>query len=695
MNIWKHRWAAAAKGLAAVLMAGGLGFASLAAHAEDDPPGRVGRLADAKGQVWFLEAGQGEWQSASNNRPITTADRIATDRDSRVELQIGSTIVRIDQGSDLEVNRLDDDRIELTLHDGAASVRVREPEVAREFQISTAEGRFQPRAAGLYRIDRDERGSKAGVTQGELEFESQDSQLALRPGQRAELWIDPSDRRTHYNWASPASDDFEQWVRRDDSRDERYAAQRPVSPEMTGADDLDRNGQWGNHPEYGSIWYPTTVATGWAPYRYGHWAWVRPWGWTWVDDAPWGFAPFHYGRWVHWGGRWCWAPGTYVRRPVYAPAMVAWVGGSNFSVSVRVGGGQPVGWVPLAPREQYYPTYRYSPTYIKQVNVTHVTVINQVRPSRPVMYRNTGVAGGVTVVSSDVLTRRQAVNAAARPADADVMRVMHNQRGGVAQVAPPTPANASLAPRQVVQPGRRDRDATPPPPRGTTPAMRETQADGKDGNGRPAGTPGARPQDAQQGRPMAPNRPQANGRDDDHSPNGNPNPNANPVARPQAGPPNQAGQGEGGRPHVARPPLTNPGNPANPRDRDDRGADRPDRDPGKAGVPQPRRETDATGFQPQREREHREVPGFQNQRERDGREGREVPGFQQREREQLREVQRPQPQVQPQPQPQPRVAPRDERQAEQRQPERQDRQQDKPERRRDHHDRKDGPNSQN
>jgi hypothetical protein len=25
---------------------------------------------------------------------------------------------------------------------------------------------------------------------------------------------------------------------------------------------------------------------------------MSPWGWTWVDNAPWGFAPFHYGRWV-------------------------------------------------------------------------------------------------------------------------------------------------------------------------------------------------------------------------------------------------------------------------------------------------------------------------------------------------------------------------------------------------------------
>ena len=714
MNIWKHRLATAARGLAAALLAAGLGLATLAAHAEDDPPGRVGRLADAKGQVWFLEAGQGEWQSAVNNRPITTADRIATDSNSHVELQIGSTIVRLDQGSDLEVNRLDDDRIELTLHDGAASVRVREPEVAREFQMTMAEGRFQPRSAGLYRFDHDERGSKAGVTQGELDFESNDSQLALRPGQRAELWIDPSDNRTHYNWATPANDSFEQWVRSDDSRDERYAAQRPVSREMTGADDLDRNGQWSTHPEYGQVWYPTTVVAGWAPYRYGHWAWVRPWGWTWVDDAPWGFAPFHYGRWVSWHGRWCWAPGTYVRRPVYAPAMVAWVGGSNFNVSVRIGGGQPVGWVPLAPREQYYPTYRYSPTYIKQVNITHVTVINQVRPSRPVMYRNSNVSGGVTVVSSDVLTRRQAVHAAARPNDADVIKVMHNQQqrgGGVMQVAPPTPANASLAPRQVVQPGRRDRDLTPPPGRAAALARRDA-ADGKEPGARPvaarpdgarpdgardgARPDNARPQDnAQAGRPAAANRPQGD-RDDDRTPNAQHAPAGG--ARPQQ-PGQQAADGGNARPHVARPPLSAPANGANasPAHRD-RG-ERPDREPGQP-MAQPRREgNEVQGFpQPQREREQRrEVPGFQQpQREREQvRETREVPTFQ---REQ-REVQRPQ----PQPQAQPRVERERERQPEPRQVERQERpqqdRQERPERRREHgnrdHDRRDGANSLN
>lgn len=584
MNIWRHGLAHFSRRLAHAVLAGGLGLAALAATpaalAEDDPPGRVGRLADMKGQVWLLEAGQGEWQTAERNRPVTTADRLATDADSRAEVQIGSTIVRLDEGTDLEVTRLDDERVELMLHSGAASLRVREHEVAREVLLITPEGRFQPRSAGLYRVDRSDRGSLAGATAGELEFESSDAQLSLRAGQRAELWYDQGDRRTHYNWAGMPNDEFEQWVRKDDARDERYAAvRRPISPEMTGADDLEGYGRWDTHPEYGSVWYPTAVAVGWAPYRYGRWAWVRPWGWTWVDDAPWGFAPFHYGRWVHWHGRWAWAPGTYVRRPVYAPAMVAWVGGGNFSVGVSFG--RPVGWVPLAPREVYRPMYRVSPVYIKQVNITHVHVHDDDRrhPVRPVQYRNSSVAGGVTVVSSDVLTRRERVNNAPRPSDNSVIQAMRGQRPA-ANFEPPKPADASFAPRQV----RRADPAAAPAVAAPRSVVRASRDDDRRG-GRPAigsdrgndrAAPGQGGQPGNGGRPE-PQRPQQPGGVNPREPQ--------PVREP----------GRAERPQsderVPRPPVTRELNRDNPRR---------EAQPPQVQAPQPQREP----------REAREPRGF-------------------------------------------------------------------------------------
>ena len=76
---------------------------------------------------------------------LARGDRVAVDGAARLELRIGSTAVRLSGGSELEIIRLDDDRIDLFLHSGSAAVRVRSPEVAREVELATAEGRFSSR----------------------------------------------------------------------------------------------------------------------------------------------------------------------------------------------------------------------------------------------------------------------------------------------------------------------------------------------------------------------------------------------------------------------------------------------------------------------------------------------------------------------------------------------------------------------
>ena len=129
---------------------------------------------------------------------------------------------------------------------------------------------------------------------------------------------------------------------------------------MTGYEDLDDYGRWQYVGGYGTVWVPSGVAVDWAPYRNGHWAFIDPWGWTWVEDEPWGFAPFHYGRWAYAGNRWCWVPGPVAVRPVFAPALVAFVGGGGFAI----GGGPGVGWFPLAPGEVFVPYYRGSRSYV-------------------------------------------------------------------------------------------------------------------------------------------------------------------------------------------------------------------------------------------------------------------------------------------------------------------------------------------
>lgn len=375
--------------------------------ADDGAPGRVGRLADFGGEVTLYDQEQGTWGPALRNRPLTTGDRVSTARDARAEVRIGSTTLRMGGGTEFEVIRLDDDRMRFQLHGGSLALRVRSREVAAELEIETTEARMRPLRGGHFRIDKQDDTTYVGSWRGEMRVEGGGESLDVDTGRRVEVWREGSSRMLRHAWTITPDDAFATWVAREDRLDDRSVSARYVSPETTGIEELDRNGRWEQHPEYGALWYPDVVAVDWAPYRFGHWAWLRPWGWTWVDDARWGFAPFHYGRWVHWRGRWGWVPGPIMARPVFSPALVAWIGGSHLGVAISVGG-PSLGWVPLAPYESYRPHYPISPRhrdhYAQPGGSGPGRAARQV-PSGPVVYTNQGVPGGVTVVPSSVLER--------------------------------------------------------------------------------------------------------------------------------------------------------------------------------------------------------------------------------------------------------------------------------------------------
>ena len=450
--------------LATSLLAFGALF-SLGAQAQQpqgDPPGRVARLSEINGQVWLYNPDNNEWVAASRNRPLTSGDRVATDPGARAELQVGSSTLRIDGSTELEVVQLDDDHVALQLHDGSAIAHVRDFAGAGQLTLSTAEGRFIALSTGTYRFDRANGRSNLTVYAGQARYDGQNSALPVNAGQRAEFWID-SGGVAQYSLLGPVNDAFAAWSGDRDRRVVGNIGQRYVSAEMTGAAELDAYGRWEPNPDYGSVWIPTAVAADWAPYSHGHWAWVRPWGWTWVDDAPWGFAPFHYGRWVYLRNNWCWTPGTRVARPVYAPALVAWVGSPRANVSITIGGGPAVGWLPLAPREVYVPSYRVSPRYVQNVNITHVTnavVINNIynNPQGPREFENRRAPRGVTVVPANVMAERRPVAPAAAefrqsPAAREFVNAPGRQVALLApQIAAPTVAVRNPDPRAVRPP---------------------------------------------------------------------------------------------------------------------------------------------------------------------------------------------------------------------------------------------------
>jgi hypothetical protein len=330
-----------------------------------DVPARVGRVSLAQGQVSISGEVGDEATAALVNWPVTSHNQITTGRGARTEIRIGSTSVRLDADSSLEVAELDDDSLRLRLNYGSASVRVRNPEVLAGFELETPNGRVRLQEPGRLRVDAErERGtSVVNVFDGVALVDDRGSQLIVRAGKRAELRDD--DVRT----GAVLRTGFDDWSQQRDAYDDRSTSARYVTSEMTGYEDLDQNGVWRDDPEYGPLWLPTVVAPGWAPYRDGSWTWVSPWGWTWVDNAPWGYAPFHYGRWVQVNQRWAWAPGRQVGRPVWAPALVGWVGGGGWNLSFGAGGHRPAqGWYPLSPRDAFVPGYRLSQQHLQHLN---------------------------------------------------------------------------------------------------------------------------------------------------------------------------------------------------------------------------------------------------------------------------------------------------------------------------------------
>jgi len=354
-------------------------FAVLArpAIAQDDPPGRVARLNYIQGSVSYQVSGSQDWVQADPNRPLTTGDNLWADKDSRGEVHIGSTAIRMSSETGVSFLTLDDRTVQLQLAQGTIEVHLRIFPTGDAFEIDTPNLAFTVTRPGEYRIQTDPNGDSTLITVreggGEVTGGGGNS-WDLQAGQQ--YAFNGTDELTYDAQAAPGYDDFEDWCQSRDQRENSSASARYVSRDIDGYYDLDDYGDWHNDPDYGAVWVPRGVAVGWAPYHVGHWVYVAPWGWTWVDEEPWGFAPFHYGRWAFVGGYWGWVPGPVVVRPVYAPALVGFVGG-GFGVGVAFGGGfSGVAWFPLGPRDVFVPGYHCSPRYVQNINITNTRVIN-------------------------------------------------------------------------------------------------------------------------------------------------------------------------------------------------------------------------------------------------------------------------------------------------------------------------------
>lgn len=343
-----------------------------------DPPVTVGRLSGVSGTVSIQPAGVNQWSAASYNYTLSTGDRLYADKDGRAEIEMGQTVARIWHDTDLTVTNLTDQLTQLGLSQGTLRVRTFGLNQNQNIEVDTPNGAITVTQPGSFRVDAypGDGGTQVTVNSGAVQITGPNLSQDVGAGQSVRLNGTNPIQLTSVDM--PGSDEFDEWSQQRDERILSNQARQYVNPDTIGTEDLGQYGTWGQSPDDGPVWYPTSVAPGWVPYSMGQWMWQAPWGWTWVDAEPWGFAPFHYGRWGMWGGRWGWVPGPYAMAPIYSPALVGWVGGPGFGGGFGFGGVGVSAWFPLGPGEPFYPWYHCSPGYFGRVNITNIYRINNV-----------------------------------------------------------------------------------------------------------------------------------------------------------------------------------------------------------------------------------------------------------------------------------------------------------------------------
>jgi hypothetical protein len=416
-----------------------------------EEPGAVGRtpprLGFVDGQVSFWRPGAEEWTQARVNTALAPGDELYTGALGNVELQIGArAYVRAWGRTQLGLASLEPDFVQIKVTTGYVSLDLRRLDAGHTVEVDTPNAAFTIEHTGYYRVNVSDgrtsfitrRGGRATVTPA--------SGTAAAVVSSEEVVVEGTDAAQVSTYVAPELDAWDRWnyARTEallDALSGRY-----VAAGVYGLDDLDQHGSWRVVETYGAVWVPTGVPAGWVPYSSGSWTWDPYYGWTWVDTAPWGWAPYHYGRWVYLSGFWAWAPGPLVVRPVYAPALVAFLG-PRAGITIGVAG-PAIGWVALSWGEPIIPWWGPvgfigvpwwagwgGPRIVNEVVIAHTRVVHAHEIH---VHRNSRVRHAITALPRDRFGHGPVPGArvTADPGDVEPIR-------GRPDVAP---ARASLVP---------------------------------------------------------------------------------------------------------------------------------------------------------------------------------------------------------------------------------------------------------
>lgn len=426
---------------------------SLAQDPDDVP--NAARLGLIQGEVSIQPAGVDTWGQAYPNLPLGPGDRISTYGGGRAEIQIGQTYVRVGPNADVTYISDSPNAIVFGIAQGSIHIHTFGLWPNQTVQVNSPSGNLTIPTPGEFRADvpADQGATVFTAFQAPAEVNwvngSGPVSRPIQGGWAIELW---GSNPAGSQWLQPEPpDDLDNWSFGRDRQIANAASYHYVSPYIPGAYELDGAGDWQPGTPYGAVWFPRGVQAGWAPYHNGHWVNHAPWGWMWVEDEPWGYAPFHYGRWVSISGRWGWIPGPPAARPVFAPALVVFAGG------ISIGGGGVSAWFPLGPGEPYRPPYPCPPRYVDSVNISNITETNVVHVQKTyVNITNVTNVTNITYVNRTIGTTAVSQNdfASGRPVAQAAVRVEPAQLQHVTVIAAPTvkPAPTAIVARPAAHP---------------------------------------------------------------------------------------------------------------------------------------------------------------------------------------------------------------------------------------------------
>ncbi len=346
----------------------------IAATVDDDTTpevtDRVSRISFIRGDVQVRHSGSQDWEKAVLNLPVVAGDEITTSSGSRVEIQFDSfEHLRLDENSYLQIVKLQDEGIAVSIPEGRLSVNITAFDKDRSyFEIDAPKTTVAVQRKGMYRVDAGKKdGSEIRVSvtdEGEARVYSENAGFTLKNGRSTRVFIDgPNVGEWETTEAAQYADEFDSWALDRDATIAKLLKNsfynKYYDNDIYGAEDLNDYGEWIHLRTYGYVWRPYRSAVSnfadWSPYRYGYWRWIPPFGWTWVNDEPWGWATYHHGRWFYENGEWYWSPyGSYrYARSWWFPALVVM---SIFNDDIY--------WYPLPYQNNYYNyNYYYCHTY--------------------------------------------------------------------------------------------------------------------------------------------------------------------------------------------------------------------------------------------------------------------------------------------------------------------------------------------